>query len=374
MCRSGVHTSPLDQALKNSRILICTGSGGVGKTTISAGLAIRAAELGLRVLVLTVDPAQRLMTSLGLKPGSDEITKVDLPSFSGQVFAGIVQSKKIFDDFIMKHAGQTEIVNRIFKNRLYQQLSTTLSGSQEFTALEKLLQEFEANNYELIILDTPPTKHALDFFLAPRRIINLFQDAITKWFAFPDVAPSGFISNLLYRGTKTVFKSLEILTGAQFIEELIDFFAAVQSIQKVLRERSERVEQLLEDKKTRFVLITSFDSAKLDEAIVLQKQFAKMKYQLEAVIINRAYPLWFVSGEPAEASEMQENYNKVFRFYTVFRNYYADRYRLYDNFAAGFETEVGIFRIPDYGQDVCGIEDLLNLSKRLASVQREEAK
>lgn len=323
--------------------------------------------------MLTVDPAQRLMTSLGLTLGSDEISQVVTPTLSGQVFAGIVQSKKIFDDFILNHAGNPEIIKRIFNNRLYQQLSTTLSGSQEFTALEKLLQEYESKKYDLIILDTPPTKHALDFFMAPRRIMNLFQDSITKWFAIPDMVPKGFISGLIYKGTRTVFKSLEVLTGGQFIEELVDFFAAIKSIQKVLRDRSELVENLLADPRTHFILITSFDAAKLEEAKNMQKQFAKLSYRLDAVIINRAFPLWMPPSKIDNVVYDQSAYGQVLKFYSEFRSYYSARYQLYDKFAEEIDSQIQIFRIPDYGQDVCGLEDLLSLSERLASAQSERA-
>lgn len=369
----GVHTKSLDQSLKDNRVLICTGSGGVGKTTISAGLALRACELGLKVLVLTVDPAQRLMTSLGLQPGSDEIREVKVAGQSGQLFAGIVQSKKVFDDFIMKHAGNADIVQRIFKNRLYQQLSTTLSGSQEFTALEKLLQEYETAKYDLIILDTPPTKHALDFFMAPRRIKNLFQDSITKWFAIPNQAPQGFVAGLLYRGTRTVFKSLEVLTGGQFIEELVDFFAAVKSIQVILRDRSQLVEDILGDVKTQFILITSFDAAKLEEAKHMQAAYAKMNYQLDAVIINRAFPIWMPNTESITQQNADSDYLKILKFYQEFKRYYSDRYKLYEDFAQQIKKDVQIYRIPEYGQDICGIEDLLSLAGRLAQAQNERS-
>jgi anion-transporting ArsA/GET3 family ATPase len=354
-------------------VLICTGSGGVGKTTISAGLALRACELGLKVLVLTVDPAQRLMTSLGLEPGSDEIREVKVAGQSGQLFAGIVQSKKVFDDFILKHAGNADIIQRIFKNRLYQQLSTTLSGSQEFTALEKLLQEYETAKYDLIILDTPPTKHALDFFMAPRRIKNLFQDSITKWFAIPNQAPQGFVAGLFYRGTRTVFKSLEVLTGGQFIEELIDFFAAVKSIQVILRDRSQLVENILGDVKTQFILITSFDAAKLEEAKHMQEAYAKMNYRLDAVIINRAFPIWMPNSQSTIQQNADSDYLKILKFYQEFKNYYSARYKLYEDFARQIKKEVQIYRIPEYGQDVCGIEDLLSLAARLAQAQNERS-
>ncbi len=320
-------------------------------------------------MVLTVDPAQRLMTSLGLEPGSDEIRKVLVPGVSGQLYAGIVQSKKVFDDFILKHAGDKEIIKHIFNNRLYQQLSTTLSGSQEFTALEKLLQEYESQKYNLIILDTPPTKHALDFFMAPKRIMNLFQDSVTKWFAIPQSAPKGFVASLFYRGTKTVFKSLEMLTGGQFIEELVDFFVAVKSIQAVLRDRSQMVENLLGNQKTHFILITSFDAAKLEEAKHMQASFAKMDYRLDAVIINRAFPIWMPSSDVEKAAKSE--YLKILKFYQEFKSYYAARYKLYEDFSRQIRKSVQIYRIPEYGDEVCGVEDLLNLAARLSQAQNE---
>lgn len=345
---------------------MCAGSGGVGKTTMSAALGVRAAELGLRTLVLTVDPAKRLATALGLELSDDADRSVPLKNMSGSLSAAVVDSKKVFDKFIRTHASGSDVVDRIMKNRLYQQMSTTLAGSQEFTALERLLQASESELYDLVILDTPPTKHAMDFLTAPQRLSSLFSETITRWFSPSDEKPKGFIAAIVGKGTRTVLKSLEILTGGQFIEELIDFFAAVRTIQKVLRERSLAAEALLTNENTKFFVVTSFDAAKLTEATYLRGQLKRMGYRLQAVIINRAFPLWLPDDEK-ESATGSESVQKMQAFFDQFRDYYRTRYKLYEDFAAALDQSVVVARIPEYRQDVHGLEDLKSLAETLSS-------
>lgn len=338
--------------------MVCAGSGGVGKTTIAAATAVRAAHLGLRTLVLTVDPARRLATALGLDLTDASERPVAIGSATGSLSAAVIDSKKVFDQFILEHAENRDIIARIMKNRLYQQLSTTLSGSQEFTALERLLQATESGRYDLVVLDTPPTKHAMDFLTAPDRINSLFQDSVTRWFMVPGERV-GLISGLLSRGTRIALKALENLTGAQFIEELLDFFGAIRSLQKTLRERSERIRVILKGEGTRFFVVTSFDAAKLLEAQYLQVELKNLGYKLSGVVINRAFPL----GIPAEMSEApasvdREQYEKVFSFYQNFKAYYAVRYGYFQDFAASLPPDVNVLRLPEFQRDVYGIEDL----------------
>jgi anion-transporting ArsA/GET3 family ATPase len=347
-------------------VIVCAGSGGVGKTTMSAAIGVRAAQLGRRTLVLTVDPAKRLATALGLELNDDGDRVVDLSGVTGSLSAAVVDSKKIFDRFIFAHASGGDVVERIMKNRLYQQMSTTLSGSQEFTALERLLQATESGKYDLVILDTPPTKHAMDFLTAPQRLSNLFSDTITRWFSSSNDKPKGLIAALVGKGTRTVLRSLEVLTGAQFIEELIDFFGAVRSIQKVLRERSLAAEALLTHESTQFFVVTSFDAAKLTEAKYLEGQLKKLGYRLKAVIINRAFPLWLPDDEKALRSPSEAE-QKVQVFFDQFRSYYRTRYTLYEDFAKSLDESILLARIPEYRQDVHGLEDLKALSETLAS-------
>ncbi len=332
---------------------------------MSAAIGVRAAELGRRVLVLTVDPAKRLATALGLELSDDADREVPLVGVTGSLSAAVVDSKKVFDKFIRAHASGSDVIERIMKNRLYQQMSTTLAGSQEFTALERLLQATESDQYDLVILDTPPTKHAMDFLTAPQRLSSLFSESITRWFSSSDDKPKGLIAAIVGKGTRTVLKSLEILTGGQFIEELIDFFGAVRSIQKVLRERSLSAEALLTHTTTRFFVVTSFDAAKLVEAGYLQGQLKKMGYRLQAVIINRAFPLWLPDDEIASQAPTAAE-REVQSFFDQFRTYYRSRYVLYEEFAKGLDKSILVARIPEYRQDVHGLDDLKSLAETLS--------
>lgn len=346
-----------------SRVIVCAGSGGVGKTTLSAAIGVRASQLGRRTLVLTVDPAKRLATALGLELNDDRDRPVPLVNSKGSLSAAVIDSKRVFDKFVASHAKQEELVQRIMRNRLYQQMSTTLAGSQEFTALERLLQAVESGLYDLVVLDTPPTKHAMDFLTAPQRINSLFQDAITKWFMGGQDKPTGLLANLVNRGTRTVLKSLEVLTGGQFIEELIDFFSAVRSIQQVLRERSVAAHKTLLAESTAFVVVTSFDAAKLLEAQYLQRQLVKLGYRMKGVVINRAFPTWLPDRVDAPRDTDPETFAKVLNFYEEFKQYYSIRYNLYEQFTHEMDPSMAIVRIPEYQQDVHGLDDLEGLAR-----------
>lgn len=377
----------MDALINEHRVLVCVGSGGVGKTTMAAALALRGRQLGRRVLVVTVDPAKRLASALGLDlTGVEErlvpASEVSRPADgSGTLHAAVIDSKKIFDGFIQTHATDPELMKRLSKNRLYEQLSTTLSGSQEFTALEKLLQAHEATEgdhpkYDLIILDTPPTQHAIDFLSAPDRIRGLFQDNITKWFMNP-AANSGFlgqgiVSNLIGRGTRAALKSLEVLTGARFIEELIDFFYSMQSIQKELRNRSEAVNSILKSRSSVFVLVTSFDVAKLKEAQHLNGHLKKFGYRLGACILNRAFPDHLPSESEMEQATPEVLRESVARLREVYKKVRADhtvRFHQFEEFEKHVDKDVRVVRVPEYRQDIFGLDDLESLARFLGDAK-----
>lgn len=384
----------MDALIKNHRVLVCVGSGGVGKTTMAAALAIRGRQLGRRVLVVTVDPAKRLASALSLDlTGVEErlVPSQSSSSSQGTLHAAVIDSKKVFDGFIQTHATDSDLMKRLSKNRLYEQLSTTLSGSQEFTALERLLQAHEKTDsdsggaprpaYDLIILDTPPTQHAIDFLSAPDRIRGLFQDNITKWFMNP-AANSGFlgqgiVSSLIGRGTRAALKSLEVLTGARFIEELIDFFYSMQSIQKKLRDRSEAVNVLLKSRDSIFVLVTSFDVAKLKEAQHLNGHLRNFGYRLGACILNRAFPEHLPADEEMKAvqgagdgsPELRESILKLREYHQRVRSDHEARFLQFEKFEAQVDRDVCVIRVPEYRQDIFGLEDLESLGSFLGETK-----
>lgn len=353
----------MDELLKSSRVIVCAGSGGVGKTTVAASLALRACEIGRKTLVLTVDPARRLASTLGLSSSATQDTPVQTEGMKGQLSAAILDSREIFDDFVRRTASSTDLAERLIKNRLYHQLSTTLNGSQEFTAFERLYSSVQAARYDLIVLDTPPTQHALDFLRAPERIERLFQDSITRWFAKP-AEEAGWLRQILNQGTRQALRGLEILTGKDFISSLTDFFASINSFQSTLRDHSQEIRKLLHDPSTQFVLVTSFDVAKLREAEFFVRQLESEGHHLAAVIINRAFPDG-LALEPQTQEAADPIQQKLLVYYQAMSRYYADRIRLYAEFQKHFSGKVKVLKIPEFHYDIGELAGLAQIYQSL---------
>jgi anion-transporting ArsA/GET3 family ATPase len=227
-----------------------------------------------------------------------------------------------------------------------------------------------------VILDTPPTQHAIDFLSAPERIRNLFQDSITKWFMNPG-ENAGFLGqsllgSLIGRGTRVALKSLEILTGGRFIEELIDFFHSVQSIQKTLRDRIEHINQTLMSDEATFVLVTSFDAAKLLEARHLSGHLERFGYRLGGCILNRAFPESLPDLERLQSqipSELQNAARRLIEFHAQVKADHETRFKLFQEFEDHIEASVQVIRVPEYRADLFGLEDLESLARFLGTTK-----
>lgn len=272
--------------MKKTQVLVCIGSGGVGKTTVSASLGYWLADQGFKTLVLTIDPAKRLATTLGIE-GKSEITRVPNLNLKGELYASVIDHQQVFNDFIRRASGAGADVSAIFKNKLYQQLSTNLSGSQEFTALEKLFTSYESGDYDWIVLDTPPSKHAIDFLNSPQKLAALFHDSVAKWFRAID-GKGNWFTQIVSSGTRQVMQILENLTGSEFVKELRLFFSYIHGWQERLEGRIVQVHELLVSSQTQFFLISSLDEVKMTEAMSLGQEVRKQGYSLTKIIINKA--------------------------------------------------------------------------------------
>ena len=335
-----------------AKIFICVGSGGVGKTTMASAMALMAARRGKKVLVLTIDPSKRLAQTLGIE-GKTEITKV--PGLPNEValYASTIDHKKTFDDFVRRAAKQEEAAHKILNNKLYQQLTTQLSGSQEFSALEKLYAAHESGEYDLIVLDTPPSKHAMDFLKAPQKISALFSEGIAKWFRQPK---GGLIQNLIYSGTRQVLKALELMTGSDFVRELADFFVHIEKWQGQLEKRTLDFHRLLVSPACHFCLVTSFDSAKLKEAESFAKEIKKGGYHLKTVILNRAFPEWINDLE--EFKDLDAKEKELHRLYMSLKSYYDQRVKDYAALEKRLPSEVEILKLPEFSFQISDIKSL----------------
>jgi anion-transporting ArsA/GET3 family ATPase len=347
---------------RDLKVIVCAGTGGVGKTTIAASLGVWAALEGKRTLVLTIDPALRLAQALGIEGRLEEEVAIEDPRVAGKLFATMINAQSVFDKFVRKAAPDASIAEKLLNNRLYQQLATSLSGSQEFTSLERVLTAAESGQYDLLILDTPPSQNSIDFLRAPDRIISLFQESVTKWFIKP-AQERGILAQILSRGTRTVLSALERVTGSQFIRELTDFFQQMAHLQAKVRERSADVKKLLTSSSTGFVLVTGFDELKLQEAMEFQKDLRSQGYRLSAMIVNRCFPDWAFGDEPV--GTLADSRTSALReYFLLMRRQFDHRLILADQLS----REIGdlpLIKIPEMRTSPQGMDELLQLSQKL---------
>jgi len=293
----------MERILREKRVVVCCGSGGVGKTTSAAALALRAAADGRRTLVLTIDPARRLANALGFDSFGHDEQVVDPALFEAagltpraELRAMMLDVGGTFDAIIERYAPSAEVRNRILANKLYRNLSSTLAGSQEYMAMEKLYDMVGEGEYELIVLDTPPTRNALDFLDAPRRMVDFLDESVLKWFLIPYVAAGKVGLNLLRRGGEKILRTLEHLTGAGFLHDLSDFFQAFEGMYEGFRDRAAHVVNLLEDPGTIFVLVTAPAPVSIDEALYFYQKLRDYNFAFSTFIVNRVHAPPFGPG------------------------------------------------------------------------------
>jgi anion-transporting ArsA/GET3 family ATPase len=283
------------ELLEGRRIVICAGAGGVGKTTTAAAIAMGMAERGLKVAVVTIDPARRLADSLGLEELGNEPRLVDGP-FEGELWALMLDSKRTFDALIERLAPDEATRDEILSNRIYQQLSSAVAGSQEFTAIAKLYELDQDGGYDLLVLDTPPSRNALDFLDAPGRLTGFFQGRTIKMFLRP--------AGLLGRGTGVVFGLIERLTGVDMLHDLSVFFRALSGMIDGFSERASAVGALLEDPGTTFLIVTAPRHDPVEEAIFFHRKLRDAAMPFGGLVVNRLHVVERSGGAGGLADEL----------------------------------------------------------------------
>ncbi|MBX7096082.1 MAG: AAA family ATPase [Myxococcaceae bacterium] len=285
----------LGEAARKANVLVCVGPGGVGKTTVAAALALRSALEGQGALVCTIDPAKRLANALGLEALGNAETLIDAGHLAkaglspkAPMRAMMLDMKRTWDELIEKRA-QGEARQAILGNRFYQSLSTALAGSQEYIAMEKLCELRLQRDYPLIVLDTPPTAHALDFLDAPNRILDFLDQDAMKWVLTPALKAGKAGLKLFNLGGGFLTKQISKFIGTQTMEELAGFMVHMSGLYESFRERARQTRTLLEAPTTRFVLVTGPMPERTSEAARFLELLKEHRLHVAAVVVNRVH-------------------------------------------------------------------------------------
>jgi len=283
--------------LEAKRIVVCAGAGGVGKTTVAAAIALGFAGQGKRVLCITIDPAKRLADSLGIGAMSSDEQLVPPELFaqaglsiSGSLTVQMLDTKRTFDDLVRRHASSAEVRERIFQNRIYTYVSTSLAGTQSYMAMEKVLLVRQDPRFDVIVLDTPPTSNALDFLDAPERLIEAIDSAAMRWLVQTFEKSGRFSLNLVARGVALVLRGIGRLTGQGFLEHLAEFVAELNELFGGFRERAAAVAKAFRAPDLAYVLVTSPAPAAIDEVSYFAARLREQGMHPDAVVVNRLQP------------------------------------------------------------------------------------
>jgi anion-transporting ArsA/GET3 family ATPase len=284
----------LKALLEQKRILVSVGAGGVGKTTTTAALGVAAARRGKRVLCLTIDPAKRLAESLGLGEMTTEAVKVDPARFAeagidvtGSLTCMMLDTKQTFDALVRKHASTPERADKLLNNRLYKYVSTSLAGTKEYMAMEKLAEVRADPAYDLILLDTPPTANALDFLDAPGRLVDALDSSTMRFFVEAFESSGKFSLNILAKGAQLVLKNIGKITGGGFLEAMSEFILELNDLFGGFRERAKIVEKVLRSDEVAFVLVTSPSPPSVQEVLFFAERLREAGMPRGAFVVNR---------------------------------------------------------------------------------------
>jgi len=295
----------LEQLCSAKEIVISTGSGGVGKTTTAASLAATAAaEMNAKVLVLTVDPAKRLANAMGLQSFGNVETRVDPAGFAeagvtpkGELWAAMLDTKQSWDDLIRRHAPDPKTRDEILKNPLYQNITGKFVQSHDYIAMERLYELHTSGTYDLIVVDTPPTRNAVDFLNAPDRMADFFSSRLLRWLIAP------YRSRVVSMASKPFYSIADRVLGSQFLQDVAEFFILFQTMYPGFVSRAEAVTHLLEGSQTTFVVVSTLEAAPVREAQFFLDLLNERKLHVGAIVLNKVLPEYLLRADGAAAAK-----------------------------------------------------------------------
>ena len=388
----------LAEVVSGHRIVVSAGSGGVGKTTVAASLSLWGALNGRRTVALTIDPARRLATSLGLETLGSVPREIPAQLFRDQgltptasLSAMMLDQKGAWDALVERHA-PPEARARILENPFYQNLSQTFAGSQEYMAIEQLCLLAESGDYDLIVVDTPPTRHALDFLEAPQRLGDFLDKSVVKWFVRPYFNAGWSALRAVNRSVGFLMRRIEQATGISALAEISDFFTSMSGLFENFQARIDKAYEVLRGPQTAFVLVSSPEEQVLGDAEYLSTKMAALRMPLKGVVLNRVHHEFrpprrgrraaelnnedvdeiaaavahALGGRGAEARELAAN----------FVNYQAlargESLRI-EQFRAGLPRRVPLVTVPNFARDVHDLASLAAMHAHLFGPARAAA-
>ncbi len=354
-----------------TRVVVCTGAGGVGKTTVSAALALRAAELGRQVVVLTIDPARRLAQSLGVAELGNTPQEVPLPgnNSGGRLHAMMLDMRSTFDEMVLEYAAP-ERAREILDNPFYQTVATNFAGTQEYMAMEKLGHLVAADEWDLIVVDTPPSRNALDFLDAPQRLGSFLDGRMIRLF----LAPGRGLRKIVTGALGLAMKAVSTIVGSALLADASAFVQAFEEMFGGFRERAEATYALLRREGTRFVVVAAAEPDALREAAYFVDRLSTEDMPLAGLVLNRTHPM--LADLPAEraltaAEELAGHDTPAARLAAGVLNVHADRdatatreVALLNEFRAG-HTAVPVRGVPALPFEVSDLEALRAIGDQL---------
>jgi anion-transporting ArsA/GET3 family ATPase len=272
----------------SNRVVVCCGAGGVGKTTTAAAMALRAAEYGRTVVVLTIDPAKRLAQALGIASLGNTPQRVPLgPEVKGELHAMMLDMRRTFDEMVLQYSSDAQRAEAILENQFYQTVATSLAGTQEYMAMEKLGQLLAEDKWDLIVVDTPPSRNALDFLDAPKRLGSFMDSRLWRLL----LAPGRGIGKLVTGAVGLAMKALSTVLGSQMLSDAAGFVQALDATFDGFRQKADKTYELLKRRGTQFVVVSAAEPDSLREATFFVDRLSQEKMPLAGLILNRTHPM-----------------------------------------------------------------------------------
>ena len=351
-------------------VVVCCGSGGVGKTTVAAAFGLDAARRGRRAVVVTIDPARRLADALGLPGGlTGEPQRIDVPDAQGELWASMLDTPAMFERVVLSHAADAEQAARIVDNRFYRNVATALSGTQEYMASEALYELHTDPRFDLVVVDTPPSRNALDFLEAPGVLTRFLDHPVFKLLMMP--TRTGF--KVLSLASQPILKAVGRVVGSDALADAAAFFQAFAGMEAGFRQRAEAVTSLLHADSTQFVLVASPRTDTVHEATWFAAQLAEQGFDVGAVVVNRVHPR-FGDASAADADARAERARSAGRHeQAALWTNLAESRRLADAEAVAIAPlveqvpEAQHIRVPLLAHDVHDLDTLDHIAEHLRS-------